>query len=221
MASWRHAWIGWSKLPVTAPFVRLVLAQHKVGTSGSRTHHTRIWNSAVKIWGNPPRCSDADNRAPGRSTHEGFSHLDTCVFKSRATVSISSCFHSIPPLCCVEIDIERCVRESISLFCWSPKSATYRQHAQPPKATTDNGFGKTYYSSEYQDMPKTDLVSFTNKALLCQHWMKRQPVGMFFLVFFLVGKSVSAQLRLFLLVITGLTSDFGSILHSSRPRHGS
>uniref|UniRef100_A0A674MP71 TBC domain-containing protein kinase-like protein n=1 Tax=Takifugu rubripes TaxID=31033 RepID=A0A674MP71_TAKRU len=58
-----------------------------------------------------------------------------------------------------EIDIERCVRESISLFCWSPKSATYRQHAQPPKATTDNGFGKTptYYSSEYQDMPKTDL----------------------------------------------------------------
>uniref|UniRef100_A0A671X5V7 TBC domain-containing protein kinase-like protein n=1 Tax=Sparus aurata TaxID=8175 RepID=A0A671X5V7_SPAAU len=58
-----------------------------------------------------------------------------------------------------EIDIERCVRESITLFCWTPKSATYRQHAQPPKAACDNGFGKTatYYSSDYQDMPKTDL----------------------------------------------------------------
>uniref|UniRef100_A0A673W534 TBC1 domain containing kinase n=1 Tax=Salmo trutta TaxID=8032 RepID=A0A673W534_SALTR len=63
-----------------------------------------------------------------------------------------------------EIDIERCVRESINLFCWTPKSATYRQHAQPPKAQGDastNGFGKTanYYSSDYQDMPKTDLVN--------------------------------------------------------------
>eukprot|EP00064_Thunnus_orientalis_P009316 superscaffoldBa00001174_g9339 len=58
-----------------------------------------------------------------------------------------------------EIDIERCVRESINLFCWTPKSATYRQHAQPPKATGDNGFGKTAtcYSSDYQDLPKTDL----------------------------------------------------------------
>uniref|UniRef100_A0A3Q1GJ85 TBC1 domain containing kinase n=1 Tax=Acanthochromis polyacanthus TaxID=80966 RepID=A0A3Q1GJ85_9TELE len=58
-----------------------------------------------------------------------------------------------------EIDIERCVRESITLFCWTPKSATYRQHAQPPKVAGDNGFGKTatYYSSDYQDMPKTDL----------------------------------------------------------------
>lgn len=160
-------------------------------TSGSRTHHTRIWNSAVKIWGDPRRC--ADSGAPGRSNHEEFSLLD---FKNTATVSISSCFHSIPPpLCCAEIDIERCVRESISLFCWSPKSATYRQHAQPPKATTDNGFGKTptYYSSEYQDMPKTDLVSLTNKDLLCQHWMKRQPVGMFFLHFFLVVRFSSAQ----------------------------
>ncbi|KAK1345679.1 hypothetical protein QTO34_008143 [Cnephaeus nilssonii] len=37
-----------------------------------------------------------------------------------------------------EIDIERCVRESINLFCWTPKSATYRQHAQLPKPTSDN-----------------------------------------------------------------------------------
>lgn len=67
-----------------------------------------------------------------------------------------------------EIDIERCVRESINLFCWTPKSATYRQHAQPPKATGDNGFAKTatYYTSDYQDMPKTDLVSFTRHCPL-------------------------------------------------------
>uniref|UniRef100_A0A672LIF9 TBC domain-containing protein kinase-like protein n=1 Tax=Sinocyclocheilus grahami TaxID=75366 RepID=A0A672LIF9_SINGR len=59
-----------------------------------------------------------------------------------------------------EIDIERCVRESINLFCWTPKSATYCQHAQPNKPASDsNSFGKTpsYYSSEYQDLTKTDL----------------------------------------------------------------
>lgn len=76
----------------------------------------------------------------------------------RCTLQSSSCrFGS------TEIDIERCVRESINLFCWTPKSTTYRQHAQPPKATSDNGFAKTasYYTSDYQDMPKADLVSFT------------------------------------------------------------
>ncbi|KAM9819936.1 TBC domain-containing protein kinase-like protein [Syngnathus typhle] len=58
-----------------------------------------------------------------------------------------------------EIDIERCVRESINLFFWTPKSATYRQHAQPPKIAGDNGFGKhtKCYSSDFQDFPKTDL----------------------------------------------------------------
>ncbi|XP_037112675.1 TBC domain-containing protein kinase-like protein [Syngnathus acus] len=58
-----------------------------------------------------------------------------------------------------EIDIERCVRESINLFFWTPKSATYRQHAQPPKIAGDNGFGKNTkcYSSDFQDFPKTDL----------------------------------------------------------------
>lgn len=73
-------------------------------------------------------------------------------------------------LWCAEIDIERCVRESISLFCWTPKSATYRQHAQPPKVAGDNGFAKTstYYSSDYQDMPKTDLVSFTLIHINCK-----------------------------------------------------
>ncbi|XP_006629962.2 TBC domain-containing protein kinase-like protein [Lepisosteus oculatus] len=60
-----------------------------------------------------------------------------------------------------EIDIERCVRESINLFCWTPKSATYRQHAQPPKSVggDNNGFSKSssYFSTDDQDLPKTDL----------------------------------------------------------------
>ncbi|KAL2101697.1 hypothetical protein ACEWY4_003458 [Coilia grayii] len=64
-----------------------------------------------------------------------------------------------------EIDIERCVRESINLFCWTPKSATYRQHAQSPKTTGDgssnssSSFDRTniYLYSDYQDFPKTDL----------------------------------------------------------------
>uniref|UniRef100_H3AH06 TBC domain-containing protein kinase-like protein n=1 Tax=Latimeria chalumnae TaxID=7897 RepID=H3AH06_LATCH len=59
-----------------------------------------------------------------------------------------------------EVDIERCVRESINLFCWTPKSATYRQHGQPPKPAPENGgVSRTasYYSADYQDMPKTDL----------------------------------------------------------------
>lgn len=75
----------------------------------------------------------------------------------------SSYFPATRPFFCAEIDIERCVRESISLFCWTPKSTTYRQHAQPPRPAAENSFGKTatYYSSEYQDAPKTDLVSFT------------------------------------------------------------
>ncbi|XP_075464644.1 TBC domain-containing protein kinase-like protein isoform X2 [Ascaphus truei] len=59
-----------------------------------------------------------------------------------------------------EIDIERCVRESINLFCWTPKSATYRQHAQPPKQTSDgNGMSRppTHFSADFQESSKTDL----------------------------------------------------------------
>lgn len=80
-------------------------------------------------------------------------------------ISLSAVLHS-------EIDIERCVRESINLFCWTPKSATYRQHAQPNKPASDsNSFGKTpsYYSSEYQDLTKTDLVSVPNRPLTSEY----------------------------------------------------
>uniref|UniRef100_A0A8D2CM52 TBC domain-containing protein kinase-like protein n=1 Tax=Sciurus vulgaris TaxID=55149 RepID=A0A8D2CM52_SCIVU len=58
-----------------------------------------------------------------------------------------------------EIDIERCVRESINLFCWTPKSATYRQHAQPQKPTSDSTGvrSSSYFSAECSEPPKTDL----------------------------------------------------------------
>ncbi|XP_056422015.1 TBC domain-containing protein kinase-like protein [Hyla sarda] len=59
-----------------------------------------------------------------------------------------------------EIDIERCVRESINLFCWTPKSATYRQHAQSTKQANDsNGMSRSSasFTTEYQDSSKTDL----------------------------------------------------------------
>ncbi|GAB1288131.1 TBC domain-containing protein kinase-like protein [Apodemus speciosus] len=59
-----------------------------------------------------------------------------------------------------EIDIERCVRESVNLFCWTPKSATYRQHAQPPRPTSESTAVRSsapYFSAECTDPPKTDL----------------------------------------------------------------
>ncbi|XP_075056919.1 TBC domain-containing protein kinase-like protein isoform X3 [Mixophyes fleayi] len=63
-----------------------------------------------------------------------------------------------------EIDIERCVRESINLFCWTPKSATYRQHAQSPKQASDNnGMSRppASFSVDYQDSSKNDLGEFS------------------------------------------------------------
>lgn len=189
MASWRHAWIWWSKLPVPAPFARLVLAQHKVGPSG-----TRIWNSAVKTWGNPPRCSDADNGAPERCNHEGFSHLDTCVFKNRATVSISSCFHSVsPPVLCrnwhraMRSGIHQSVLlESEERYVPTARSTPEGNHRQ--RLRQDANILQLWIPGHAQDWPGEFY-----KDLLCQHWMKRQPVGMFFSVFFLVVRFSSAQ----------------------------
>nr|XP_048702618.1 TBC domain-containing protein kinase-like protein isoform X3 [Caretta caretta] len=59
-----------------------------------------------------------------------------------------------------EIDIERCVRESVNLFCWTPKSATYRQHAQPPKQASEGNGSRgsmSCFTTDYQDAPKSDL----------------------------------------------------------------
>uniref|UniRef100_A0A8C5X8I6 TBC1 domain containing kinase n=1 Tax=Malurus cyaneus samueli TaxID=2593467 RepID=A0A8C5X8I6_9PASS len=59
-----------------------------------------------------------------------------------------------------EIDIERCVRESINLFRWTPKSATYRQYAQPPRQAPDSNGARSSMSSfaaDYQEAPRSDL----------------------------------------------------------------
>lgn len=73
--------------------------------------------------------------------------------------SCLSCFFfkSLP-----EIDIERCVRESINLFRWTPKSATYRQYAQPPRPPADSSGTRSSlscFSADYQETPRSDLVS--------------------------------------------------------------
>ncbi|XP_070553007.1 TBC domain-containing protein kinase-like protein [Ptychodera flava] len=61
------------------------------------------------------------------------------------------------------IDIERCVRDSIRIFCNTPKSATFREHANPHKAVGGAKLSHyvtkpvSYYSTDYHDTPKTDL----------------------------------------------------------------
>nr|XP_042715893.1 TBC domain-containing protein kinase-like protein isoform X3 [Chrysemys picta bellii]XP_042715894.1 TBC domain-containing protein kinase-like protein isoform X3 [Chrysemys picta bellii]XP_042715895.1 TBC domain-containing protein kinase-like protein isoform X3 [Chrysemys picta bellii] len=70
-----------------------------------------------------------------------------------------------------EIDIERCVRESVNLFCWTPKSATYRQHAQPPKQASDcNGSRSSMscFTADYQDAPKSDLATASDREAVTQ-----------------------------------------------------
>lgn len=69
-----------------------------------------------------------------------------------------------------EIDIERCVRESINLFRWTPKSATYRQYAQPPRqANESNGTRSSMscFSVDYQEAPRGDLVSALTNGRWC------------------------------------------------------
>ncbi|XP_034626702.1 TBC domain-containing protein kinase-like protein isoform X4 [Trachemys scripta elegans] len=70
-----------------------------------------------------------------------------------------------------EIDIERCVRESVNLFCWTPKSATYRQHAQPPKQASDcNGSrgSMSCFTADYQEAPKSDLATASDREAVTQ-----------------------------------------------------
>ncbi|XP_071951591.1 TBC domain-containing protein kinase-like protein isoform X2 [Antedon mediterranea] len=61
-----------------------------------------------------------------------------------------------------EIDIERCVKESIRVFCGIPKSAAYRQHAHPPRGhATDSAYSQikpvSYYSTDCHDVPRSEL----------------------------------------------------------------
>ncbi len=56
-----------------------------------------------------------------------------------------------------EIDIEQVVQESVRIFCTTPKSATFRQHAQKVSSQVEQP-RLSYYSEDYNHMPKTDLV---------------------------------------------------------------
>ncbi|XP_041359540.1 TBC domain-containing protein kinase-like protein [Gigantopelta aegis] len=57
-----------------------------------------------------------------------------------------------------EIDIGRCVQDSIKIFCGSPKSATFRQHARPPrKPKSEMRPNLSYYSRDYHEQPCTEL----------------------------------------------------------------
>jgi len=59
-----------------------------------------------------------------------------------------------------EIDIEKCVHDSIKIFCSTPKSATFRQHAKTQKHATPRKPEHSYYTQDYHETPKTELVSF-------------------------------------------------------------
>ena len=56
-----------------------------------------------------------------------------------------------------EINIQKCVKESIQIFCNSPKSATYRQHARTQKKE-ENRPNVSYYSRDYNEQPTSELV---------------------------------------------------------------
>ncbi|XP_071848772.1 TBC domain-containing protein kinase-like protein [Apostichopus japonicus] len=60
-----------------------------------------------------------------------------------------------------EIDIERCVQDSIRIFCHTPKSATYRQHSRPPAKKEDSSIFSmkqiSYYTTDVNEMPRSEL----------------------------------------------------------------
>ena len=60
-----------------------------------------------------------------------------------------------------EIDIEKCVHDSIKIFCSTPKSATFRQYAMIQKDVTPRRVVHSYYTQDYHETPKTELVSFS------------------------------------------------------------
>ena len=69
---------------------------------------------------------------------------------------------------CTEIDIEKCVQDSIKIFCSTPKSATFREHAGIPKSTVPRKAVYSYYTQDYHETPKTELVSFLLNFFLVQ-----------------------------------------------------
>jgi len=62
----------------------------------------------------------------------------------------------------VEIDIQKCVQDSIRIFCNTPKSAAYRQHARPPKKPQkqESRPNLSYYSRDYNESQPSELVCY-------------------------------------------------------------
>ncbi|KAK7096693.1 TBC domain-containing protein kinase-like protein [Littorina saxatilis] len=58
-----------------------------------------------------------------------------------------------------EIDIERCVQDSIRIFCATPKSAAYRQHNKTSKQQNkgEDRPNVSYYSRDYHEQPQCEL----------------------------------------------------------------
>ncbi|XP_074650815.1 TBC domain-containing protein kinase-like protein isoform X2 [Tubulanus polymorphus] len=57
-----------------------------------------------------------------------------------------------------QIVIERCVQDSIKIFCNTPKSSTYRQYARPAKRSPGGATDRhSYYSQDYHDLPVNEL----------------------------------------------------------------
>ena len=58
-----------------------------------------------------------------------------------------------------EIDIDAVVRKSVQIFCQTPKSSTYRTHAQKERKSKREPI--SYYSDDYNSLPKNELSNMT------------------------------------------------------------
>jgi len=59
-----------------------------------------------------------------------------------------------------EIAIDRCVSDSVRIFCGTPKSTTYRQHAKPTtrKVTSENHINGELFPQEADVFNEVKLV---------------------------------------------------------------
>lgn len=71
-----------------------------------------------------------------------------------------------------EIDIERCLKDSIEIFCSTPKSVTYREHEPPSNSPKGNRsfwdfslVGLTNWLDEDDEVDMSSLVRFTSDCL--------------------------------------------------------
>lgn len=72
-----------------------------------------------------------------------------------------------------EIDIQRCVQDSIKIFCSTPKSATFRQHAREPNKPSSSRPNISYYSRDYNEQPKSELVKPSTHCNCTERWIKQ------------------------------------------------